>query len=199
MQIRALATLVASPFPSGAVPAIRSAIPWALALLGLLNGGAQAEVLSADAAAFSLEGKRTVAATAAEAWARFVDVASWWDPDHTWSGDAANLRIAAEAGGCFCETLAEGGSVEHMRVVYVAPGQTLRMVGGLGPLQEIAATGSMTVTFTPEESGCTVALVYRVAGHVEGGLQGWAAPVDGVLAGQLDRFAAALGESGPSR
>jgi hypothetical protein len=37
------------------------------------------------------------------------------------------------------------GGVRHMQVVYVDPGKTLRMIGGLGPLQSMAATGSMTV------------------------------------------------------
>ena len=29
----------------------------------------------------------------------------WWNPDHSWSGDAANLYVTTDRGGCFCERL----------------------------------------------------------------------------------------------
>ena len=48
-------------------------------------------------------------------------IGSWWDPQHTYSGDAKNLSIDARPGGCFCEKLPNGGGVEHARVIYVAP------------------------------------------------------------------------------
>ena len=31
----------------------------------------------------------------------------WWNGDHSWSGDAANLYMKVEQGGCFCEQLAD--------------------------------------------------------------------------------------------
>ena len=29
----------------------------------------------------------------------------WWNGDHSWSGDATNLYMDIELGGCFCERL----------------------------------------------------------------------------------------------
>ena len=47
------------------------------------------------------------------------DVGRWWNPEHSYSGVAANFSIDARAGGCFCERLKDG-SVAHMTVVFVA-------------------------------------------------------------------------------
>src|SRR5688572_3191875 len=60
-------------------------------------------------------------------------IGSWWSSAHTFSGDARNLSIDARPGGCFCEKLKDGGGLEHMRVIYVAPGEMLRLSGALGP------------------------------------------------------------------
>ncbi|MEZ4652208.1 MAG: hypothetical protein R3E12_00990 [Candidatus Eisenbacteria bacterium] len=81
-----------------------------------------------------------------------------------------------------------------MQVVYAAPGEQLRLVGGLGPLQEQSVAGSMTWTFAPAEGGCTIGLTYRVAGRIEGegGAESWAAPVDFVLGSQLERLSKLL-------
>ncbi len=44
-------------------------------------------------------------------------------------------------GGCFCELIPDGaGEIEHMRVIYTRPGVTLRLQGGLGPLQEVGVS-----------------------------------------------------------
>ena len=72
------------------------------------------------------------------------NVDRWWDAAHTYTGDSTNMSLDATAGGCLCETLPDGGSVEHMRVVYAEPGKTLRLQGGLGPLQSMAVAGAMT-------------------------------------------------------
>ena len=39
-------------------------------------------------------------------------VAAWWNPAHTYSGDAGKLSLSLTAGGCLCEALPEGG-VQH--------------------------------------------------------------------------------------
>src|SRR5438067_5885477 len=70
-------------------------------------------------------------------------VGSWWNPEHTYSHDAKNLSIDPRPGGCFCEKLPNGGGVEHLRVVYVAPHQVLRLSGGLGPLQASGVAGTL--------------------------------------------------------
>src|SRR5262245_14581362 len=72
----------------------------------------------------------------------------WWNPEHTYSHDAKNLSIDPRPGGCFCEKLPEGGGVEHLRVIYVAPREVLRLSGGLGPLQASGLAGSLTWKLT---------------------------------------------------
>ncbi len=60
-------------------------------------------------------------------------IGRWWDPAHTFSGQAANLTIDPRAGGCFCETLTTG-SVQHMIVSHIDAPRMLVLQGGLGPL-----------------------------------------------------------------
>ncbi len=43
-----------------------------------------------------------------------------------------------------------------MQVVYAAPGKTLRLSGGLGPLQGMGVTGAMTFTLEPAADGRTL-------------------------------------------
>lgn len=154
---------------------------------------ASAEVQSVDAAGFALENRATVPVPPAEAWAGLVAIDDWWNPAHSYSGDAANLILEPRAGGCFCERIPQdGGWVEHMRVVHVRPGQTLRLAGGLGPLQGEGVAGSLTWTLRPVPGGTEILQAYVVGGHVGGGAEAFAAPVDRVLAEQLSRLAAAL-------
>jgi uncharacterized protein YndB with AHSA1/START domain len=113
----------------------------------------------------------------------------WWSGDHSWSGDAANLYMAVEQGGCFCEKLPDGGRVEHLRLIYFSPGTELRFDGALGPLQTMAVQGRMTWRIEPAEAGSTVRFTYRVFGHAEGGLSGMAPSVDRVIGEQLSSLA----------
>ena len=152
-------------------------------------GGAEAKVVSSDAAGFSVEHQVTVPAEPDDAFSTLLDVWRWWDPAHTWSGDPANLSIDARAGGCFCESLPEGGSAQHLLVIYAEPGSTLRMVGGLGPLQDQAVSGAMTWSVAPEGEGSVITMTYRVSGRVEGGMEAWAGLVDSMLGGQIARLA----------
>lgn len=117
------------------------------------------------------------------------DISRWWDPEHTYSGESANLYIEDKVPGCFCEKLNERPAVQHMAVIYTAPGELLRMQGGLGPLQSMAATGTMSWSFAKKEKGSTeIRLSYHVSGYAPEGLDKLAAAVDGVLHHQLQRF-----------
>ena len=69
------------------------------------------------------------------------DIGSWWDSTHTWSGDARNLRLSANPGGCFCETLANSGGVAHAVVNYVVPGELLRMTRALAHCRSMPLQG----------------------------------------------------------
>jgi uncharacterized protein YndB with AHSA1/START domain len=115
-------------------------------------------------------------------------VGSWWNPEHTWSGSAKNLSIDAHAGGCFCEKLANGGGVEHMRIVFVAPDEMIRMTGALGPLQSSGIAGSLTWAITKTTSGSKVILTYSVGGFMDGGFEQIAPAADGMLGEQFGRL-----------
>jgi uncharacterized protein YndB with AHSA1/START domain len=126
----------------------------------------------------------------ARAWRALAEIGHWWGSDHTYSGDARNMRLDARAGGCWCERWAHG-QVEHMRVVLVSEqdGQRLlRLSGGLGPLQEMGVTGVMTFTIAPHGAGSTISMDYRVAGDPTLGLDQIAPGVDQVLTEQFARL-----------
>jgi hypothetical protein len=109
----------------------------------------------------------------------------WWSADHSYTGDAANLYMKVETGGCFCERLPEGGRAEHLRLIYFAPGRELRFDGALGPLQGMAVQGRMIWKIVPRESGSEVVFTYHVFGHPDGGLKAISGPVDTVIGEQL--------------
>ncbi|MGI9285399.1 MAG: SRPBCC family protein [Pseudomonadales bacterium] len=117
------------------------------------------------------------------------EIDRWWDPSHSYSGKAENFYIEAKPGGCFCERMAANGGVEHMRVVLVQPGKHLRLSGGLGPLQGVAAAGSMDFSLQPAENNSTrLSYTYVVGGYRKGGFKEWSEVVDSVQAGQLARL-----------
>jgi hypothetical protein len=146
-------------------------------------------VTASGPSGFSLKIDITVAGTPADAFNRFIQIGRWWDPAHSYSGDAANMALTAKPGGCFCETLPGGGFAKHMGVVYAAPGKSLRLVGGLGPLQGMGASGALTFDFKADGANTHVTVTYIVSGFAPGpGLAPLATPVDGVLTGQLTRF-----------
>ena len=158
-------------------------------LLLIQTAHVAAEVTWSDAAGFESKNTVTIDAEADEVYATLIEVGRWWNPSHSWSGDSNNMTIDARAGGCFCEKLPDGGSVQHLGVTYVKPGALLRMRGALGPLQEFPLEGAQTWALgEAEEGGTTLTVTYRVSGHVEGGLTNWAPAVDGVHLEQLTRL-----------
>ena len=169
----------------------------ALALVSAAS--ASAEVVSASAHGFELSHSITIVAPQPAAFDAFARISQWWDPDHTYSGDAANLSLSLSPGGCFCERLPSGGGVEHMRVAYVVPGERLVLTGGLGPLLYEATAAVMDVKVERTAGGARVVLNYRVAGFANGGADKLAPLVDRVLAAQMVRyrkFAAAAAREG---
>jgi uncharacterized protein YndB with AHSA1/START domain len=115
-------------------------------------------------------------------------VGSWWNPEHTYSHDAKNLSIDARPGGCFCEKLPNGGGIEQLRVVYVAPPQFVRFSGALGPLQASGVAGSMTWKLTGGPDNTRLELSYSVGGFIQGGFQKIAPAVEIMLREQVDRL-----------
>lgn len=151
---------------------------------------AAAEVVSASNNGFELRFVKQVSGDPAAAMQRFSHIGRWWSAEHTYSGQASNLSLELEPGGCFCERLPGGGGVEHLRVSVVVPGEKLVLSGGLGPLLYEGTAGVMDVSFKPASGGSEVSLVYRAAGFATGGAGKLAPLVDKVLSEQLDRYAA---------
>jgi hypothetical protein len=150
---------------------------------------APAEVVSVAPNGFTLKHEVEVKAAASALYdALTARVGSWWNPEHTFSGDAKNLSIAAVPGGCFCERFPNGGGVLHMAVVYAAPGKTLRMTGALGPMQGSGLAGSLTWALAKSEGGTKLVVTYGVGGYMPGGLETMAPLADGMLGEQIGRL-----------
>ncbi|XOV86300.1 MAG: SRPBCC domain-containing protein [Pseudomonadota bacterium] len=130
--------------------------------------------------------------SAAEAYAQFLRVNEWWDGNHSWFGRAEGFSIDPRAGGCFCEVAGERSHL-HMTVSHVDPGVEVRMIGGLGPLQDLALQGAMVWRFEAlPEGGTRIIHSYRVSGYLKDGLTGLAPAVDSVQGIQFSRLVARL-------
>lgn len=162
---------------------------FAAATLAALHAPGAVPAAAQDAAdGFVVRHEVHVGASPARVYEALLDIGQWWNPQHTFSGDAKNLSVDARPGGCFCERLPGGGGVEHLRVVHVAPGELLRMSGGLGPLQASGVAGSLTWRLTSAPAGAVVNLSYVVGGFMEGGLDRIGPAVGAVLEEQVHRL-----------
>jgi hypothetical protein len=162
----------------------------ALLALFACAASARASIVDSTAAGFHVQTVVWVEAEPRVAYDRAVrGVARWWDRGHTYSGVARNLSIDARPGGCFCEKIPPAGAIEHLSVVYVQRGQVIRMLGGLGPLQELGASGALTWQFERIEGRTRITWSYRVAGYSAQGLDRLAPIVDEVLGLQAARQA----------
>ncbi len=166
-----------------------------------------AEVIEQDENGFITRDVAEVTADTKATWLALISPAKYWNSGHTWSGDAANMRLTPQAGGCFCEKIPEDpdptkitleGSVEHMRVIHAFPEKALRMSGGLGPLQSEPAQGVLTIALSETESGGTrIVWEYAVAGRMRYEMPVIAKAVDGVMSQQLAGLAELLGRVEP--
>ncbi len=153
-----------------------------------LAGNARAEVLSVASNGFEVRETVHVAAPADKAYAALLLPARWWNSAHTFSGNAANLTLDARAGGCWCETLPDGGSVEHLQVVYVAPGKVLRLRGALGPFQGLGVDGALTWSVKSNANGTEISVSYAAGGYNKDGFDALSKAADHVLGDQIERL-----------
>jgi uncharacterized protein YndB with AHSA1/START domain len=149
---------------------------------------ATAEVTGVGAAGFEVREQAHVAAPPDAVYAALLTPKRWWDSKHTYSGDAQRLTLDVKVGGCWCETIPGGGSVEHLSIMYLMPGKAVRFRGALGPLQAMGVTGSMTVTLAAAGGGTDLTLTYDVGGYVKDGFDGLSKGVDSVLGSQIARL-----------
>lgn len=181
----------------------RAVAAMALAL-GLGGGPAAAAVKDAAANGFTVENEQTVAVAPNAAWTALVeDIDLWWPKDHTWWGQDSRLSLQPRAGGCFCEIGRDGRrQALHMTVSFVDPGKTLRLLGGLGPLQGMGLHGALEFKLSATADGGTrIVMTYRAGGYTPEDLSKFVAVVDRVQGLQLRGLGDYLRRSaaGPAR
>jgi hypothetical protein len=158
---------------------------------------ARADIIQSPPGLTEISFQLHVATNAAGAYAAVTHPEKWWNGEHSYSGDAANMTLEAVAGGCWCEKLPAGGSAQHMRVLAAIPGALLRLSGGLGPLQAQPMTGVMTWSFKDDaRGGSTIDFKYRLAGSSDLPAN-WPQAVNGVLSGQMQRLQILLNKGTP--
>jgi hypothetical protein len=161
-----------------------------------------AEVVEEKPSSFVSRQEVIVTASPKEVWLALISPSGWWRSEHTWSGEAKNLTLTPQAGGCFCETIPEvdtpekftlEGSVEHMRVIQAYPEKALRMQGALGPLQSEPVNGILTIAISEVKEGTRIVWEYNVGGSMRYEVPVIAKAVDGVMGLQIAALAKLLG------
>ena len=156
-----------------------------------------AEVDSQSDIGFAVKHQVDVKASPEAVWEALSAPNRWWDPQHSFTGNAQNFFLDMQAGGCFCERIREAkggkiensGSVQHMQVVYVEPPKVLRMVGALGPLQSEGVNGTLSIGLKAVGGGTQITFEYVVGGYMRYPVDEIAPAVDGVIGQQLARLA----------
>ena len=184
------------------LPTMLAALP-----LTVMASPACAEVVANTDAGFVIRLTEEVTATPQESWKVLLTPGEWWSGEHTYSGDAKNLYLDAQATGCFCEKLPRpknapedqrNGSIEHMHIVYAEPNRVLRLTGGLGPLQSEAVHGTLTMTFKAVPGGTRILWEYVVGGYMRYKSDKIGPVVDKVMGEQIRRLGAKLGSKTPA-
>ncbi|MHA7900379.1 MAG: SRPBCC family protein [Henriciella sp.] len=159
-----------------------------LALISMTGAG-MAEVVTASPDHFTLKLEAETELAPNEVWARLIVPSEWWQSDHTYSGDAKNLSLDAQAGGLWREDW-DGGSVWHGTVIQAHENKSLVLSAPFGPLQRLAVTSVWTITLTPNEAGGTkITFDHVTNGTDASGLDQMAPAVDFVKGAALASLA----------
>jgi hypothetical protein len=156
-------------------------------VLALFATGVSAEVRARTDNGFTLGYERPVRAGSDTVLETVAMPSGWWSSDHTYSGDAANIRLDMIPGGCWCEAL-PGGGVKHAEVVMVWPGRRMvRFDAPFGPLQGMGADAVLTMTWAdpPEGGERVLRWTFVVNGPGTGAM---ADAIDGVMTEQFRRL-----------
>ncbi len=164
---------------------------------GLACGSAQAAVADFAANGFAVVENVHIAALPEKVWAELVTPSHWWSPAHSYSHDATNFSLEPRAGGCWCETLPGGGSVQHAVVVRLIPSTVFVLRGAFGPLQSLGVEGALTVVLKPATGGTDLTATYNVGGYLKDGLGALATPVDSVIGEQFTRLKSQIETGSP--
>lgn len=160
----------------------------ATAACALVAPAAWAETSQVTSAGFISQYREEVAAPPEAVWKAMTQMHRWWNPRHSYSGQAGNLSFEPSAGGCFCERWGDGNSVQHATVLFVQNGRVIRLTGGFGPLQELAVNAVLTMVTSAQEGKTMLRFTYRVVGHADSALDKLAPAVDRVLGEQFSRL-----------
>jgi hypothetical protein len=154
-----------------------------LLLTTMMSTAVHAEVMKSTDDAFIIGHSATVAGDMAMVFEAMTSrVGNWWNPDHSFSGDANNMQIDTS---CFCERW-DGNLVRHLNTVIWIENSKVVMEGGLGPLKELGLNGTMIWSLaTSDDGGTTVNWKYHVYGYSETDMKALSAAVDGVLGEQI--------------
>ncbi len=194
---------MATRLNSRAAQVARQGLGAALALCALAAGPALAEVKEAAADGFTLTYTRTLDVPPGKAYAAIPAIDRWWNGAHSYSGNAANLSLGMEAGGCFCERWKDAAgrdnSVRHGVVLMALHDQAVRLEGALGPLQGLGVNAVLSIGTRAEGTGTLLTMIYKVNGSAASGLDKLAPAVDAVLGEQFARLCsyAATGRATP--
>jgi len=161
-----------------------------------------AEVFETRADGFIVRYEVTVPEPKLAVWLALTKPGDWWSSEHSWSGNAKNMTLTPQGGGCWCERVpGEGkdaaefeGSARHGTVLMSAPLRLLRLESNLGPLQSEPARGILTYALKDAPDGGTVIqLEYNVGGSMRYKPAEISKAVDRVLGEQMKLLAAHLG------
>ena len=186
------------PFRTFAVPVLLAATAFAV----VVPAPASAEVFETRADGFIVRYEITVPQPKLAVWLALTKPGDWWSSEHSWSGNAKNMSLTPQGGGCWCERVpGEGkdagefeGSARHGTVLMSAPLRLLRLEAALGPLQSEPARGILTYALKDSaDGGTTVQLEYNVGGSMRYKPAELAKMVDRVLGEQMKLLAAHLG------
>jgi uncharacterized protein YndB with AHSA1/START domain len=162
--------------------ACAAVLPWAVA------NPVHADTSQVSASGFVSSYREEVKASTDEVWRAIVQLPRWWNGQHTWSGNAANLSLDAQAGGCWCERWGDGASAQHGQVLMVQPGRVIILQARLGPLLDKPVQAVLTLVTSVQDGKTLLRLNYQVAGGADAGLDKLATPVDQVLGLQFQRL-----------
>lgn len=148
---------------------------------------ARADIVSAKPDHYTLKHEATSTMSPGALWSRLIKPETWWHPEHSYSGVAANLSLDPTAGGLWREDW-EGGSVAHGVVLYVKQGEQLRLDAPFGPLQELAVSVVWTITISSNGEGSRVVFDEIANGTAGSGLDALAPAVNFVKGEAIKRL-----------
>ncbi len=160
--------------------------PFVLATLSATSI-ANAEIVQSAPDHFTLRHEGYSTLSPDQMWDRLIDPASWWHPDHTYSGKSENLSFDPKAGGLWQENW-DKGSVTHGEVLIILDGQKIVMDAPFGPLSELAVQTVWTITLSAHETGTKVVFAEIVNGSLQSDLEDMAKAVDFVKTEAMTRL-----------